>query len=251
MSATVAVVLVAVTLAPTPALRSVLDATFSAPGLPAACVAFDGSRNEPGGPVAYRADEVSVSGGMLRLGLSQRAADGRAYTGGGVDCAGLAASHGRVEFRAKAPAGSLAVATVGALEVALRPGGFHTYTVEWSPQRLRVLVDGRLRDQDLAPSGGSRWPAFALRSGPPTAELLIDRVRVWAYQEMVLALPARTVEPPAVAQPPPVPAPSRAAGWWLYSGLGAAMVLIAAAGHRLGRRVRPRRTALPLGGAGR
>ncbi len=55
------------------------------------------------GATAWRASEVSVSGGLLRLKLERRETGGYPYTAGGVGMWGLAQTYGRYEFDAQAP----------------------------------------------------------------------------------------------------------------------------------------------------
>src|SRR5260370_10714164 len=55
------------------------------------------------GATAWRASEVSVSGGLLRLKLERRETGGYPYTAGGVGMWGLAQTYGRYEFDAQTP----------------------------------------------------------------------------------------------------------------------------------------------------
>src|SRR4051812_1127127 len=55
------------------------------------------------GANAWDADEVSVSGGTLRVKMERKSSQGKPYTSGGVGMWGLAQSYGRYEFQAMAP----------------------------------------------------------------------------------------------------------------------------------------------------
>ncbi|MBW8804155.1 MAG: family 16 glycosylhydrolase [Catenulisporales bacterium] len=56
------------------------------------------------GANAWSADEVSVSGGTLRVRMEHKTSHGKPYTSGGVGMWGLAQTYGRYEFQAMAPA---------------------------------------------------------------------------------------------------------------------------------------------------
>ncbi|MFL6112405.1 MAG: hypothetical protein ACJ786_13770 [Catenulispora sp.] len=56
------------------------------------------------GANAWSADEVSVSGGTLRVKMEHKSSQGKPYTSGGVGMWGLAQTYGRYEFQAMAPA---------------------------------------------------------------------------------------------------------------------------------------------------
>jgi beta-glucanase (GH16 family) len=188
--------------------------------LPAWCTAIDGAL----GGTYLRPDEVSVSGGELRLGMQQRAFGGRSYTSGGIRCTGATQQYGRYEFRASVPAGAgidsaavlwpatgddqRQVSTVhvraGQLTVANGYGegatqstaagrfgdGFHLYLIEWAPSGFRVSVDGREMITDAHVSTARRSFGFTLSPvGQPAptalpAELRIDYLRIWAYEPL-------------------------------------------------------------------
>jgi beta-glucanase (GH16 family) len=70
--------------------------------------------------------------------------------------------------------------------------GFHTYLIEWAPSGFRAFVDGQERLVDARVSIQRRWFGFAVSTGDGLtgqpdaqtalpAELLVDYVRVWAY----------------------------------------------------------------------
>lgn len=185
--------------------------------LPGWCAASDGALE-----ASYlRPDEVRVTGGELRLGLRQRSYGGRAYTSGGIRCAGATQQYGRYEFRAFVPAGAGIDATAvlwpdagddqrqvstvhvraGQLAVANGYGagvtqstaagrfgdGFHLYLIEWAPSGFRVSVDGRETIADAHVSTARRAFGFTLEpvgqpaAGALPAELRIDYLRIWAY----------------------------------------------------------------------
>ncbi|NUR26418.1 MAG: family 16 glycosylhydrolase [Catenulispora sp.] len=55
------------------------------------------------GANAWSPDEVSVSGGTLRVKMERKSSQGKPYTSGGVGMWGLAQQYGRYEFQAMAP----------------------------------------------------------------------------------------------------------------------------------------------------
>jgi beta-glucanase (GH16 family) len=208
--------------------QPVFATDFAGPGLPAGCEAYDG----PQGGVAanyYRPDDVTVSGGLLHLTMRERAYGGRPFTSGGLGCRRTSQTYGRYEFRAKAPAGAGIDAYVTLwpesgnrkdatlIEILTPPGaekmyltneygsgssqvtvpgaysdGFHTYVIEWAPDSLRILVDGRQRMNDPHVSLRDKWIGFAVSSGdqltgvpdaatPLPADFQIDWLRVYSY----------------------------------------------------------------------
>jgi hypothetical protein len=182
--------------------RPLFATDFSGSSLPPECVAYEG----PQGGVAvnyYRPDEVTVSGGVLHLGMRRLGFKGRPFTSGGVGCRQVVQTYGRYEFRAKTPLGvgidsfiTLWPAEAGhdkdatLVEILPRPGDekayltnqygsgstqvtvpgsfsadFHTYTIEWTPTFFRVLVDGSPRMTDSHVSSRGKWIGFAVSSG--------------------------------------------------------------------------------------
>jgi beta-glucanase (GH16 family) len=208
-----------------------LPAAAAAPGVAAAAPGtapgwrlvhrddFGGSRLDPiwgrysgphGGEAAsyYSPDQVAVSGGLLRLRMSERPSGGRRFATGAVGSWGLVQTYGRYEFRAKAPLGrgidsyvtlwppSQAPQQATLLEILARPGAekaylsneygsgetnrtvsgrfsdsFHTYVIEWAPRWFRILIDGQVRMKDTHASLVRKWIGFAVSSGDPLTGL--------------------------------------------------------------------------------
>jgi beta-glucanase (GH16 family) len=199
------------------------------------------------GGVSWRDDEVSVSGGHLRIRMERRASDGKPFSAGGLITAKLAQTYGRFEFRAKVPKGKGidSYATLwpkqgdrdATLIEILAPGpetahltngygsgktgrtvqgrfsdAFHTYTIEWTPSRFRILFDGTQRLSDSHSSRVAKSLGFAVSCGdaltgspdastPLPAFFEIDWVRVYRYVP-VAAAPATTARPPTTTTTP-------------------------------------------------
>jgi beta-glucanase (GH16 family) len=233
--------------APAPALagwRPIFSTDFSGTSLPGQCWAYDGPHDSNPQTSAYNPDQVRVSGGLLRLGMAVETYKGRKYSTGGLGCFKIEQVYGRYEFRVKAPlgAGIDAYMTLWPqtqngddatlLEIIPKPGNekmhltngygsgsgakilsggfsdaFHTYTLEWSPNLMRVLIDGVVRFSEPHSSTKRRWLAFAVSSGdnltglPDSAtklpaEFQFDWLRMWAYDPSVKASPT-TARPSA------------------------------------------------------
>jgi beta-glucanase (GH16 family) len=236
--------------APAPALagwRPIFSTDFSGTSLPGQCWAYDGPHDSNPQTSAYNPDQVRVSGGLLRLGMAVETYKGRKYSTGGLGCFKIEQVYGRYEFRVKAPqgAGIDAYMTLWPqtqngddatlLEIIPKPGNekmhltngygsgsgatilsggfsdaFHTYTLEWSPNLMRVLIDGAVRFSEPHSSTKRRWLAFAVSSGdnltglPDSAtklpaEFQFDWVRMWAYDPSVKASPTTA---PSTRKPP-------------------------------------------------
>src|SRR5947207_5566395 len=174
------------------AWRPLFAADFSDPLVPPECAPFDAPHTAPAASY-YRPDEVRVAGGVLHLSLRRRDFGGRPYTSGGIGCVRLAQTYGRYEFHAKVPpgAGLNSYLTLTAdsddqptrVEILARPGderlylsnggtsvaspggysaAFHTYAVEWTPDGVRVDVDGERRLSDRHSPTRPRWVGFAV-----------------------------------------------------------------------------------------
>jgi beta-glucanase (GH16 family) len=211
--------------------------------LPEQCRPYEGPHGGSTSDSFFRPDEVTVADGLLHLTMRPQVTAAGRYSVGGVGCDQLVQAYGRYEFRAKAPAGSGidAYATLWPaapadeerhatlVEVIPRPGnerlyltneygagathvtvpgsysaGFHTYTIEWSPTDLRILVDGQVRLADRRVSDAPKWIGFGLSSGDPLsgspdrgtvlpADFQIDWLRVYAH------------DPGSATQPVPAP----------------------------------------------
>jgi beta-glucanase (GH16 family) len=211
---------------------------------------YGGTYGDAGG-VSWRDDEVSVSGGHLRIRMERRVSDGKPFSAGGLITAKLAQTYGRFEFRAKVPEGRGidSYATLwpkqgdrdATLIEILAPGpetahltngygsgktgrivqgrfsdAFHTYTIEWTPSRFRILFDGAEWLSDSHSSRVAKSLGFAMSCGdaltgspdastPLPAFFEIDWVRVYRYVP-VAAAPATTARPPSTTtttRPPP------------------------------------------------
>lgn len=176
-------------------------------------------------------DRPNVSGGTLRLTADRTAQDGMAYTSGAISSHGkFRFRYGVAEVRAKLPAGNGlwpafwtmpegggwppeidVVEGVGAPDqvhfnlhfeggdmgapafTGLDVRQWHTYTVDWRPERIDWYVDGTLRASyadasriprramyllaDLAVGGSWPGPPDATTTFPATCEF--DYIRVW------------------------------------------------------------------------
>lgn len=200
---------------------------FSGSSLPAGCQKYSGTYNE--GANAWSPSAVSISGGLLHIRLEHKQTGGRAWTSGGIGCWGKPQTYGRYEIRARIPRGA-GIDSYFALwptqggegrwtgvemlapgkETAYITNGwgpakqgsqvrgsysddFHTYVIEWTPERVRITQDGtQLFASDRAYSG-ARYLVVVVSNGdnltgvpngstPLPAEFLIDRIRVDRYQ---------------------------------------------------------------------
>jgi beta-glucanase (GH16 family) len=192
--------------------------------------------------VDWRDDEVLVGGGRLRIRMQRRSSEGKPFTAGGL--INLRSQvYGRYEFRAKVPKGkgidSYATlwpdnggdANATLIEI-LAPGpdsahltngfgsghggrtvtgdfsdAFHTYTIEWSPSRFRILFDGTVWLSDTRVPKVPKALGFAVSCGdnltgspdastPLPAFFEIDWVRVYTYDRAAAAAAATTTSRP-------------------------------------------------------
>jgi beta-glucanase (GH16 family) len=198
----------------------------------------------------WRPDDVLVSGGKLRIRIQKRSFGGRSYTSGGVSNYALSQTYGRYQFRARIPKGK-GIDSYGTLwpkdgdadatlVELLAPGGesayltnaygsgrtgrtiggnfsdaFHTYTIEWSPGRFRILFDGTVWLSDSHASKVAKNFGLAIGSGdnltgtPNASTALpaffeVDWVRIWRYTGEVAAATATTaIRAPATTRPKP------------------------------------------------
>ncbi|QNG19730.1 glycoside hydrolase family 16 protein [Rhodococcus triatomae] len=96
-------------------------------------------------------------------------------------------------------------ACVGCQEISTDIGArftdWHTYTIEWTPGRIRYLLDDVvvLDSTDWVPSGPMRWQLQTETNGygDSAGHLLVDWVSVWAYDG-----PGPTSPPPPPPSPP-------------------------------------------------
>ena len=171
---------------------------FTGSALPAACGTYGGVYS--GGQNAWSADEVVVSGGLLRVKLERKAAAGKPYSSGGVGCWGHVQRYGRYEIRAKMPRGKgidsyltlwpandngadgLGVEVLapgpdtayisngfGTGDGKPAPGSyadaFHTWVLEWEPGLTRVSVDGHTLYSGSRSYAGNRWLGLVVSNG--------------------------------------------------------------------------------------
>jgi len=198
--------------------------------------------------VDWRDDEVLVGGGHLRIRMQRRSSEGKPFTAGGL--INLRSQvYGRYEFRAKVPKGkgidSYATlwpddggdANATLIEI-LAPGpdsahltngfgsgnggrtvtgnfsdAFHTYTIEWSPGRFRILFDGTVWLSDTRVPKVPKALGFAVSCGdnltgspdastPLPAFFEIDWVRVYTYDRAAAAAATTTTRPkPTTTRP--------------------------------------------------
>ena len=238
--------------------REVWSSDFTGAAVPSRCTTYDG----PHGGQAdsyYTPDEVTVSGGLLRLGMRKSPKNGRNYATGGVTCYRAMQRYGKFEYRAKVPlgAGIDAYSTLWQddvpndnvlIEILAKPGAqqahlssnhetspayatiggaytgtFHTYTIEWSPGLLRILIDGTLRLTDRHPGTAPKWIGWAVSSGDALtgepdaatrlpAEFDVDWVRVYAYVPGAVASPTRAA-PASTGPATPASAGASRSGW--------------------------------------
>jgi hypothetical protein len=226
--------------------RQTFHTEFSGTAMPGQCWNYHGPH---GGRAAsaYRPDEVRVSGGMLRLGISERPYQGRQYSTGGMGCFNVAQVYGRYEFSAKAPLGKGIDAYIAVwpdndegddavlLEIIPRPGDeqlhvtngyggghagtvlrgtysdrFHQYVIEWAPGSIRISIDGALRYSDSRASKQKRWLAFAVSSGDALTGLPDANTKLPA-EFLIDRITISAYVPgaaPRTAAPPSKPAPA-------------------------------------------
>ena len=234
-----------------PGWRSVFSTDFSGSALPKGCGKYGGPY--PGGATFWDADNVRVSDGLLRIVIEERSQGGLPYTAGGMGCFDHAQIYGKFEWRAKVPVGkgidsyatlwmaresdegneslveilgvpgdeTMAVSNgygsgmVGEHIAGRYSDGFHTYAIEWLPDRFRVLVDGVQKYSSTRVPKVSKWLGFAVSNGdnfaglPDAATVLpaefqVDWARIYAYVPNAPA-PTGTV---GSASPRPVAAPA-------------------------------------------
>lgn len=89
-------------------------------------------------------------------------------------------------FHHFAGAGSCVGCQVQSADVGARFTDWHTYTIEWSPGRIRYLLDGAvvLDSTVFVPSGPMRWQLQTETNGNGTSDgnLEVDWVSVWAHR---------------------------------------------------------------------
>jgi len=227
--------------------RLTFSTDFSGSSLPTRCGTYSGEY--PGGASYWLDDEVSVSGGLLRVGIQRREHAGRQYTSGGVTCYGLPQTYGKYEWRAKVPLGrgidsyatlwptTSAPNQAAFVEILAAPGAevmavtneygsgrargringrysdaFHTYAMEWTPTRFRLLVDGVQRFDSPHAATVTRTIGFSTVSGdefaglPDAATILpaefqVDWLRVYAYVAGAAPTPGATTATSKAAPP--------------------------------------------------
>jgi beta-glucanase (GH16 family) len=217
---------------------------------------YDGPYAGPSGNY-WRPDDVLVSGGEARIRIQRRQFGGRSITSGGMINVSLSQTYGRYEFRAKIPAGKGidSYATLwpkdgdanATLVELLAPGpetayltnaygsgrtgrqvrgrfsdAFHTYTIEWTPSRFRILFDGTVW---LSDSHVSRVPkSFGLAvgsgdnlTGTPDAStelpafFEIDWVRAYRYDPAAATTTSTTRPAPSTTRARPARSSTTAA----------------------------------------
>lgn len=235
-----------------PGWRQVFSTDFTGTALPKGCGKYGGPY--PGGATYWDEDNVVVSGGMLRIVIEKRTQGSMPYTAGGMGCFDAARTYGKFEWRAKVPLGkgidsyatlwmadeadtgneSLVeiLGVPGAETMAVSNGygagmvgehiagrysdAFHTYTIEWLPDRFRVLVDGVQKYSSTRAPRVSKWLGFAVSNGdnfaglPDAATVLpaefqVDWARIYAYVPDAPA-PSKSVAPSGAPAVPTGPA---------------------------------------------
>ncbi|MEN3306440.1 MAG: hypothetical protein V7603_2642 [Micromonosporaceae bacterium] len=304
-----------------PGWRQVWSNDFSGSALPGQCTTYNAPHGGPADSY-YTPDEVHVSGGMLRLGMRRQPKNGRNYATGGVTCYKITQRYGKFEYRARPPLGKGvdAYATLWPqdqtpdddvlIEVLPRPGqekaylssnhggnsvhttiggaysgAFHTYTIEWSPGLLRILLDGAPRLTDRHPGAAAKWIGFAVSSGDPLtgepdgatqlpAEFDVDWVHVYAYAPGAAAATSAAASRTPAASPAvpssPASAPAQrsapasdpvrsapaltaaadgggAGGGLIWWALAGAVVVLSISGYALRRRRRAAGRHTPAG----
>ncbi len=181
----------------------ILSDNFTGTTLSPTWSAYDGSHT--GGQSYYKPEEVQVANGMLHISIEQKNTNGLPYTSGGLAAFSLAQTYGKYEVRARLPLGkgigpyamlwpkneapntaqvdifespspikSEVLFTnhgVDGTSSVLKATGsfaadFHTYTCEWTPGKLRFLVDG-VEQGTITQSVFSQpmWFSMAISSG--------------------------------------------------------------------------------------
>ncbi|RYZ85667.1 MAG: glycosyl hydrolase family protein, partial [Moraxellaceae bacterium] len=63
---------------------------------------------------------------------------------------------------------------------------WHTYTIEWSPGRVKFILDNTvvLNSTNWVPSGPMRWQlqTETKGNGSSSGNLMVDWVSVWSYR---------------------------------------------------------------------
>jgi beta-glucanase (GH16 family) len=283
------------TSAAAPGWRLAFSTDFTGGSLPKGCGTYGGPY--AGGATFWDEEHVQVAGGLLRIVIEKKSQGGMPYTAGGMGCWDHAQTYGKFEWRARVPVGkgidsyatlwmarqgddnneSLIeiLGTPGAETMAVTNGygsgkvgehiagryadGFHTYTIEWLPDRFRVVVDGVAKFSSARVPKVPKWLGFAVSNGdnyaglPDAATVLpaefqVDWARVYAYvpnapptSSAPSATPPGSSAPttsgsrPSVAAGPVDPVtggPSGTRAWpWLAGGV--LVVALAAGGLRL------------------
>ncbi len=191
--------------------------------LPKGCYPYAG-RSSSG--ARWSPSLVSVSNGHLRLATASVAGQGRAL-GSGVGCTGRPQRYGRMEVRARIPAGAGLVGRValwpsspsrgsdwsgltvpaadlspayatngcgdeayGASVPGRLAGAFHTYVLTWTPSSFAVTVDGRRLYQDDEAFDGERWLGISLTAtgiDPSREHLVVDEIVTYRWAGAVPA----------------------------------------------------------------
>ncbi len=191
--------------------------------LPKGCYPYAG-RSSSG--ARWSPSLVSVSNGHLRLATASVAGQGRAL-GSGVGCTGRPQRYGRMEVRARIPAGAGLVGRValwpsspsrgsdwsgltvpaadlspayatngcgdeayGASVPGRLAGAFHTYVLTWTPSGFAVTVDGRRLYQDDEAFDGERWLGISLTAtgtDPSREHLVVDEIVTYRWAGAVPA----------------------------------------------------------------
>jgi beta-glucanase (GH16 family) len=199
---------------------------FTGSALPTGCSAY--TSKYTAGANAWTSKEVTVSGGLLKIALEKKKTSGKPYTSGGLACLDWGQKYGRYEVRAKVPAGKGIDSTIALWPVNSRLGAwtglellapgpdtayltngystkfdrasvpgdyagkFHDYVIEWSPQQVRMTVDGKQIYYSTHAFKDSRWFAIVVSNGDALtgvpdsstklpAKLQVDSVKVWTY----------------------------------------------------------------------
>jgi beta-glucanase (GH16 family) len=184
---------------PTSSWKTVRTEEFSGSSLPSGCEPYRGKY--AAGQSAWSSKQVTVSDGLLSLGIEKRPTSGKPYTTGGIGCWGWAQKYGRYEVRAKVPAGKgidsyltlwpskggegawtglellapgpetayvtngYGIKSEGARVAGEFSGAFHTYVIESAPKYLRMTVDGKEIFYSTRSYTGSRWIGLVVSNG--------------------------------------------------------------------------------------
>ncbi len=210
-------------------------------GLPKGCHPYAG-RSSSG--VRWSPSLVSLSKGHLRLATAAATGQGRAL-GSGLGCTGRPQRYGRMEVRARIPAGAGLVGRValwpsspsrgsdwsgltvpaadlspayatngcgdeayGAAVPGRLAGAFHTYVLTWTPSSFAVTVDGRRLYQDAESFDGERWLGISLTATattPSPEQLLVDEIVTYRWAGAVPAGSAVERSPSTGTAPGAVP----------------------------------------------